>query len=391
MALNMELKQRFLSFLLIAALVISFIVIFYLARGYRIDLTTRQIKGTGILATSSIPEGALVYIDEEPYSATNTTISSLKPGHYKVKIQKQGYTSWEKEIRIEKELITEIEAVLTPLFPELKPLTFTGAKDPLLSPDKQKILFTADINGESSLWLLEIAERPFNLASRPRELLSDTEKNTYTQATKRWSPDSQSVLLDLGESKILMDTNSKTLTPITDLKELEKEWEKEIQAEEQKRLQDLPKELVAQIGQLSNIQWSPDFNSLLYQSIEGDHLVFKVMTLKPILLTEPFPTATPTKLPYSNETIYTADKNKYTKLIWYPDSEHLLVLEKDSLDNQQGRLSLIEIDGKNKSEFFAGVIKKDFAYPFVNGTKIAALTSFNPETQVYNLYSISLR
>ncbi|MBU0708713.1 PEGA domain-containing protein, partial [Patescibacteria group bacterium] len=387
----MEEKQKLISLILFVGLAACFVIIYYLARGYQIDFRNRQIKGTGILAATSSPQGAMVYIDGEPFSATNTSIGSLKPGNHKVSIQKQGYNAWEKEIKIQKELVTEIEVVLTPLFPELKPLTFTGAQSPLLSPDKQKILFTASADKETSLWLLEITERPFNLSSRPRQLVADTKSRKCSQAKKQWSPDSQSVLLELDKETLLLEVNNKSLTSVSNIQQLKSNWELEQQIELEKRLQDLPTDATEKINKIpSPATWSPDYEAILYQETTEDQNVFKVITLQPKLITGPSVTALPATESFTEQVIYSAPKDKYTNLVWYPDSQHLVILEKDKLESNQGKLSLIEIDGKNKSEFFSGIIRNNWVYPFSNGTKIAILTSFNPESEVLNLYSISL-
>lgn len=391
----MEQKHKIISAVSLIGLVISFIIIFYLARGYQIDIRNRQLKGTGTLVITSVPKGAMVYLDEEPYSATNTSISSLKPGRYKAKIQKQGYSTWEKEITIKKEIVTEINALLTPLFPELKPLTFTGAQNPLLSPDRQKILFSATIDGETSLWLLEIVERPFNLPSRPRQLVTDTQACPYSQATKQWSPDSQSLLMSLEKEVYLLNVSNKSLKFVDDPEKIKHEWHKEVEAEEQKRLQKLLPHLIQKVTEPTEGQWSPDYNSFLYQTSEGKEQIFKIIslssetTIKPNI-TEKVVTEADER-PLAERTIYTAPKDKFVKLVWYPDSEHLIILEKEDLENNQGSLSLIETDGENKSEFFSGIVKGNYVFPFANGTKVAILTSFNPETEIYNLYAIGLR
>lgn len=60
------------------------------ASGYRVDLEARGLRGTGIISVSSTPDGALVYLNGVPKDATNTTISSLKPGKYNLRLEKQG-------------------------------------------------------------------------------------------------------------------------------------------------------------------------------------------------------------------------------------------------------------------------------------------------------------
>lgn len=354
-------------------------------------MRTNRIEGTGILSANSTPEGAMVYIDNKPYSATNTSIGSLKPGEYTVKIQKQGYSSWQKEISIKKELITEVEALLTRIYPELKPLTFTGAQKPLLSPDKQKIVFSASINGDTSLWLLEIVERPFNIASNARQILTNTEDTMYTEATLTWSPDSKELLLTLDQISLLLNTITKSTQEVENPQETKQKWQKEIDIEENKLLQNLSSDLVKKINGLEHKEWSPDRNFILYQETNEQQTIFKIINFSPDKLVSPTQKSPSPAPEYTEKTIYSTPQTTLTKLVWYPDSKHLIVLEKDNPEATRGKLSLIEADGENKCEFFSGIIKDNHIFPFSSGTKAAILTTFNPESEEYNLYSVSLR
>ncbi len=87
------------TFFLLAAAVFVAIV---LARGYSFNLDTRNLIPTGILVATSDPDGAEVLIDGKLKTATNNTIN-LPPGKYDIKIQKDGYTPWEKKVEVKKE------------------------------------------------------------------------------------------------------------------------------------------------------------------------------------------------------------------------------------------------------------------------------------------------
>ncbi|OQX51554.1 hypothetical protein B5M47_00405 [candidate division CPR3 bacterium 4484_211] len=395
-------KESLISALLGIGLIISFLIIFYLARGYQFDFRKRQIEGTGILVVRSIPDGALIYLNDKKYGATNSSISALSPGRYTLKVEKQGYHHWQREIIIRKELVSEVEALLAPLFPELKPLTYTGVLNPIISPDRQRVLFTAPENGLSSLWLLDIVERPFNLASKPRQLLTDTKEYAYSQSTKQWSPDSREILLKLNTPSLqnkpqitafTFNVDSKSLQKVGNLEKLEQEWQEETEALQEKNLQNLSQETIARLSTVTNPLWSPNRNAVVYKEITENQVFYKVLDLNPSTApnNQISPSTTPQSIHYKEYNTYQADKAKFTKLVWYPDSKHLIILEKESKEAEKGKLSLIEADGQNKNEFFSGTIKGDYVFPFSNGTKVAILTTFNPETKVYNLYSISLR
>jgi len=88
-------------------------------RGYRLTFKdSNGISGTGILVLNSFPEGARVFVDDNLTTATDNTIN-LSPGSYKVKIQKDGYYPWQKQIIVRREEVTHAIATLFPTNPRL--------------------------------------------------------------------------------------------------------------------------------------------------------------------------------------------------------------------------------------------------------------------------------
>jgi hypothetical protein len=124
----------------ILVLLAAAIAIFY-ARGFKPDFKNRTIGRTGLIVATSVPTGAQIYLDGRLTSATNDNITYLDPKTYKVKIEKDGYAAWEKDVEIKADLATEIIALLFPLAPEIKPLSITGATSPGLSQDGAKIAY----------------------------------------------------------------------------------------------------------------------------------------------------------------------------------------------------------------------------------------------------------
>ena len=70
------------------------------ARGFRLDLTQRVVTTTGIILVKSVPDGARVHVDGELAAATDSTITGIKEGVYNLKIEKEGYVSWEKIVEV---------------------------------------------------------------------------------------------------------------------------------------------------------------------------------------------------------------------------------------------------------------------------------------------------
>src|SRR3989338_8608850 len=118
-------KRLLISFFSVV-FIISLAGVFILyGRGYRYDPQKNKVNPTGILSVSSYPEKASIYINDKLTSATDTSIS-LPPDWYQVRISKEGYQSWEKRIRVQGEVVSQIDALLIPNNPSLKAVTATG-------------------------------------------------------------------------------------------------------------------------------------------------------------------------------------------------------------------------------------------------------------------------
>ena len=86
--------KRVVFFLLVLILIplISYFGIRF-ARGERFNLETKKLTSTGLLVTTSVPDGASVYLDGKLKTATDDTIN-LVPGQYQVEIKKDGFHPW---------------------------------------------------------------------------------------------------------------------------------------------------------------------------------------------------------------------------------------------------------------------------------------------------------
>ena len=92
-------------FLIVLASVIAY------ARGYRFNPQHGTITSTGILSINSNPKAAKVFINGELRGATDTNIT-LPFGEYDIKVEKEGYTSWEKKVSLKGEIVMSVNAVI---------------------------------------------------------------------------------------------------------------------------------------------------------------------------------------------------------------------------------------------------------------------------------------
>src|SRR3989338_1823730 len=121
--MNFFAKHRTIFSITVASLVLAVALgaIFW-ARGFKPDLK-KGIERTGLLVITSTPTGASVFLDGRLTAATDTNIAYLDPKTYKVRIEKEGYSTWEKDVEVVADLATEIKAHLFSFAPRAQPFT----------------------------------------------------------------------------------------------------------------------------------------------------------------------------------------------------------------------------------------------------------------------------
>ena len=121
-------QKSYPKILILIILLGSTVLLYFFLSGWRpnvnytnkVQLSDLRIKQTGMISAKSQPEGANVYLDDKLITATNNSISGVDLGKHKLKIVKNGYITWEKEIEVFPELVTDITAMLISQTPRLE-------------------------------------------------------------------------------------------------------------------------------------------------------------------------------------------------------------------------------------------------------------------------------
>lgn len=439
-------RRSLTSLSVFVIIIITSILIVSLARGYRINLETKDLKSTGLLVATSYPNGASVFIDGKLKTATDNTIN-LNPGSYKVKIAKEGYIPWEKELKIQGEIVTKTEAELFPSTPELRPLTSLGVIDPKLSPDGSKIAFFIN-NTENSkppskdgIWILNISERnlPFNPQSL--QITRSGPSLDWSESTLYWSPSSKELLsvfyqivkdkkTEVVSQAFLLSVDQINLTPqnvTNSLDTILASWEEDKLLKEKRNLESLPLEFqdIASASAV-NIAISPDGNKVLYTATKdttvpeiitppllgtnsqpeerniktGNIYVYDIKEDKNFLVyskkpeSTPKPAKTPSPAPKSktlpSPTPTFAEKitlvsNGKTPLTWLATSRHLVYIENNAVN-------IMEYDSTNVTTVYGGPFEDSYLFPHLSGSKLIILTNYNKTSgSTPNLYAINLK
>lgn len=384
----------------------------FLAKGYRYQSDTGTFSGTGIISVSSLPDQASVYLDGHLTTATDDNITSLPPKGYKVRIVKEGYIPWEKDIAVNAGLVSEIKATLYRSIPTIYPITYSGVDYALLSPDNLKLMYIIP-NGlegglaaerKSGIWVWVMASQNglgFASGEVQRQIVQSNGVD-YSQAKYRWSPDSSQIFVDLPDRKLLLDTNRLNDVPrdiTANYQATLKSWD---QTEAQTRLTKLNQINDAALRKTASdsaiLKWSVDETQVLYTDNEGNYKVNDLTLGKQY------------------------DLPKASSYSFLPDSKHLVMVERDEdkVGNQapvngqnpankapkpspsgnltikeqfaQTRISIIEIDGNNKAEIYYGSVEPNVIVPWPDNSRLVVISSLPTQTASQpNLYGINLK
>lgn len=362
-------KRFIITIIMLLVIGVSAGVAIFFAKGYTILPQEKRIVGTGIINVTSEPDAASVFVDGHLTTATNATISSLSPKKYSVKVVKEGFIPWEKEIEVKEGIVTSVKVTLFPAIPTIYPLTFNGVVNPSLSPDTSKLAFIVPTGKKSGIWVWTmIRNQPiaFVRSSEPHQIVSNTITD-FSKASLKWSPDSKQVLATVGNNNYLLEADNSNSEPrdITAiLSATLKGWEEDTQAKDGARILSIKNSKIRKIASDSAyLRWAPDETKFMARK-EAISVDIKVYGLE--------------------------EKEEYTfppakAHIWLPDSRHIVMVEDNTI-------SVADFDGTNKAVIYAGKFEDSFVFPWPDSSRLVFISSFpTPTASEPNLYGINLR
>ncbi len=374
----------------------------FLAKGYRYQTDTGTFSGTGIISVSSLPDQASVYLDGHLTTATDDNITSLPPKTYKVRIVKEGYIPWEKDIEVKQGLVSEIKATLYRSIPTVYPVTYSGVDYALLSPDELKLMYIIP-NGlegglaaerKSGIWVWVMSTQGglgIGGGDVQRQILQSNGVD-YSQAKYRWSPDSSQIFVDLPDRKLLLETDRLNDVPrdiTANYQATLKAWDDTEAQTRLTRLNQIEDPLIKKsASESATLKWSPDETKILYSDAQGNFKINDFALDKEYILP------------------------KATSYSFLPDSKHLIMVERESSGKSlesspkpspsgnltikeqfaQTSISIIEIDGGNKAEIYYGTVEPNVIVPWPDNSRLVVISSLPTQTASQpNLYGINLK
>lgn len=399
-------KSFLVLFLVAFGIVGTTFVIVLFAKGYRLNLVSQNpqnsslLKQTGIIAATSLPKSAAVYLNDKLTTTTEDTLN-LDPGQYQVKIAKDGYLSWDKTFQVKAQIALQTNANLFRSVPDLQPVTLSGAVNPALSPDQSRLLFavnSAATPKDNGLYLYENTSSPLSLIkTNPHQLSGNLPGLDWSKASFEISPDSQQAIAYFTNNTYLFNLDQTiSLKTIKDIKEpalyqqTKLSWQKISQTLLVNRLNKLPPTLQTLI--------STDSAEKLVFNNQNDKVLYQAKTsgVLPLLDKNSMPARSTQvesrSLKAGNYYVYDliddtnfliGDSKTISQIYWIPQTDNLIY-------TQNQNIYALDYDATNQQKLYAGNFNPGLLLPDFDGKKIIVLTSpYQGASE--NLYAITIR
>lgn len=434
-------KQFLVSIAILSFLALGTTFAILYARGYRFVFGggTPSVSKTGILHATSVPRGAQVYINDHPTTATDSSIN-LTPNTYKIKIAKDGYSDWQKDVDIHEEVVTNVDALLFPKSPSLQSISTIGADEAIVDPTGTKLAFkiASQSASRNGIYIFDMNQRSLPILqgqSSSTQLAADTVDTKFSEATISFSPDGRELMAKIAipptppdpslstgleaptspESEVLADPGTELSTyyllKTDQLNESPQDvtvtsqnvlslWQEQRVAKERSRLKSLrPKVAEFYKKNFKVLSWSPDEKKILYQASEsadmpeflkprriGNNLRYERRDLKKdAVYVYNITEDVNTRIIDSTQNIcHENDRDCTVTFTWFPDSGHLVYVN-------DRKIHIVENDGANMTTIYAGPFLGHYVFPWPDGSRIVILTNLGNPTVSPTLYTIGLK
>jgi hypothetical protein len=421
------------------------VLIVALARGYRFDLEDKTITSTGIISMNSAPEAAKIFVNGELRGVTKQNIT-LPPGEYDIRVSKDGFTEWQRRVRLKGEIVLDLEAVLFPKNPSLSPLTSMGvAKAIPVGQSNRVLVFSTNGDVEKDgIYMLDGNSRRLSLVSPLKLIVLSSllpQGIDFKNTDVEFSPDfSQGIFTFVGPDAIeysyllsLENTNTEPFEVTASRDSILVAWDREKKRDLQKLVETFPPEVErVATDSFRIIAMSPDETKILYRAVkaaeiplvidppligsnqteekrtlvEGEVYVYdrkedknfriqvdlgrldaQEATPEPVL--EPETVEAVEEDPEATDTpsIDAADylsSEVFDYIQWYPSSRHLVL-------NEGETISVVQYDGTNKQSVYSGPFEPEF-FGLNDDWKLLILANLNPRNNPYgDVYEVGIR
>jgi len=161
--MHINLRRAIALFFLLIFAIGTPILLFY-ASGYRYNVKKNAVEKTGALVLETKPSRASILLNNESVNEnTPARLKNIIPDKYNVKLEKEGYYTWEKDLEIKSQEATFAEDII--LFKKAEPESIIDSEINWLSfsPTNAFAVFSTSDFDQDYLYLLDLNNQKFNL------------------------------------------------------------------------------------------------------------------------------------------------------------------------------------------------------------------------------------
>lgn len=181
----------FYSLFTVFFVIIATGIIFY-ARGYRYNFDTKKIEKTGMIYLDFYPTKAKVFFENKQLKRQKSPIKikNLTTSDYQLRIEKEGFFTWNKKVTVKPERVNWNYIVLFPQNPEVQKLA-EEASNFFLSPDDKKIAYINTNPENAGIYVVDIITKEQKKIF-PQDNRLNPSRYIFEQLV--WSPDNTKLL-----------------------------------------------------------------------------------------------------------------------------------------------------------------------------------------------------
>jgi hypothetical protein len=213
--MNMGFKKA-LRLTILAIITIVFIIVagiaVILAQGNTID-DSGGITQTSIISINSIPTDTDIFIDNEKVNIRDNKVEWILPGSRNVRISKEGYRDWSKDVVLEAGIVKNINLQLYPKDIDVKVLSDQNLHiDNLFFSRNSDFAYYFSIDSKDAtkngLWKLKLSRGFLDFGNNSPTLVSNLDKYTDFLLNNRYtltiSNDNNKAFLSIPEEEIIL-------------------------------------------------------------------------------------------------------------------------------------------------------------------------------------------
>lgn len=144
------------------------------AKGFRFNPEQREFFYTGVLSISSLPKNSAIFINDKFYGFTSEFLRGIPIDKVNIRIEKGEYHTWQKNIEIDKEIITKANPILAPKNPDYYISDIALAKNVLVDEEERGfVIYNPNLKIIRTIDFIQEKESIYELAEKAEKIFFD--------------------------------------------------------------------------------------------------------------------------------------------------------------------------------------------------------------------------